>query len=179
MEKLKKIIGIKIPEKWMAVLAIIGMLGLLAPIFRLALYAVPYYDDYLHVKFARSFLREYGGFSGWLEGVLYTVKSQYYAWQGTFSTQFIVSASPIILDHKYYGYAVIAVLAIFVISVMAFVLWGKPQISKKINDWIPTLETKYQKLSEALITIVNMIVFACFSLSTIGFILFTMLALGL
>ncbi len=64
-------------------------------------------------------------------------------------------------------------------SVMAFVLWGKPQISKRINDWIPTLETKYQKLSEALITIVNMIVFGCFSLSTIGFILFTMLALGL
>lgn len=122
MNKLKKIIGIKISEKWVAVLAMIGMLGLLAPIFRLALYAVPYYDDYLHVKFARGFLREYGGFRGWIEGVLYTVKSQYYAWQGTFSTQFIVSASPIILDDKYYSYAVVAVLIIFVISVMAFVL---------------------------------------------------------
>lgn len=130
MDKLKKIAGIKIREKWVAVLAVIVMLGLLVPLFRLALYAVPYYDDYLHVKFAKSFINAYGGFSGWLEGVLYTVKSQYYAWQGTYSTQFIVSASPLVLDDKYYSYVVIAVLVIFLISVMAFVLMTTRRLMK-------------------------------------------------
>lgn len=105
----------------MAVLAVIGMLGLLAPLFRLGLYAVPYYDDYLHVKFVKSFVQEYGGFEGWWKGVLYTVQSQYYAWQGTYSTQFIVSASPLLLDDKYYRYVVLAVLLVFIISVMAAV----------------------------------------------------------
>ena len=41
MDKLKKLITIRIKEKWVAVLAVFAMLGLLAPLFRLALYAVP------------------------------------------------------------------------------------------------------------------------------------------
>lgn len=122
MHKLAGIVGIKIKEKWLAILAIIGLVGLLAPLLRLALYAVPYYDDYMHLSFPRSFLLEYGGIGGWLQGVLVAVKSQYYAWQGTYSTQFIVSASPLILDEKYYGYAVIVVFLLFVLAVMAFVL---------------------------------------------------------
>lgn len=121
LSRVKKIAGFSIKEKWLAVFSMGAMLVLLAPLFRLALYAVPYYDDYLHVTFPKSFLREYGGLSGWWDGVLYTVKSQYYAWQGTYSTQFIVSANPLILDDKYYSYAVFAVLGLFVISMVAAV----------------------------------------------------------
>lgn len=115
---IKKVCGFKMNERWLSVLMLGVMLVLLAPLFRLALYAVPYYDDYLHVAFPKSFLTEYGGLQGWWDGVLYTVKTQYYAWQGTYSTQFIVSASPLILDDKFYSYAVLVVFALFVISVI-------------------------------------------------------------
>lgn len=121
LSRVKKIAGFSIKEKWLAVLMVGAMLILLAPLFRLALYAVPYYDDYLHVTFPKGFLEEYGGLPGWWEGVLYTVKSQYYAWQGTYSTQFIVSASPLTFHDRYYSYAVLAVLALFVVSVIAAV----------------------------------------------------------
>ncbi len=64
-------------------------------------------------------------------------------------------------------------------SVMAFVLWGKPAVSKKINNYIETTQSNYSKLIEAVLIIVNMIVFGIFSLSSVGLILFILLALGL
>lgn len=122
MKRIKKILGIQIKDKWLAIVATICMLGVVAPIIRLGFYAIPYYDDYLHLTFAKGFYNEYGGFAGWLEGVLFTVKSQYYAWQGTYSTQFIVSTNPFFFGDKYYGYAVIAVFVIFVLAVFGAVM---------------------------------------------------------
>lgn len=122
MRKLKVILGLKIKEKWLVVLTTLGLLGLLAPIIRLGLYAVPFYDDYLHLSFPKSFFMEYGGVLGWFQGVLWAVKSQYYAWQGTYSTQFIVSANPFFWNEEYYAYAVIAVLLLFMAAVMAAVM---------------------------------------------------------
>lgn len=114
MNKVKKILSIDLKEKWVASLAVAAMVLLMLPLIRLAFYAVPYFDDYLHIRFPRGFYIEYGGFSGWFRGVCYAVKSQYYAWQGTYSTQFIVSANPIILGEEFYGYSVIVVLVLFV-----------------------------------------------------------------
>lgn len=138
MDKMKKLMAIKIKEKWVAVLAVMGMLGLLAPLFRLGMYAVPYYDDYLHVRFVKNFVVEYGGLGAWWQGVLYTVKSQYYAWQGTYSTQFIVSASPLLLDDKYYSYVVLFVLLLFIVSVMAAVVMLTKRLMKMTTGgaWI-------------------------------------------
>lgn len=111
---LKRLLGIEIKEKWVAVLSVILMTLLMLPLIGLAFYSVPYFDDYLHIRFPKSFLLQYGGIDGWFQGVCYAVKSQYYAWQGTYSTQFIVSANPIILGEEYYGYSVIFVILLFV-----------------------------------------------------------------
>lgn len=122
MDRIKQICKVSLKEKWVAILAVIVLIMLMVPLVLLCFYATPYYDDYIHIRLPKAGIIQYGGFKGWLWGVLYAVESQYYAWQGTYSTQLIVSANPIILGEVFYGYAVVTVFVLFVISVFTAVL---------------------------------------------------------
>lgn len=121
--KIKKLFHIvknlHIPEKWAAVLAVLALIALLLPLVRLAFYDTPWYDDYDYGKFTKSFIAEYGPTGIW-DGLKYTVRTQWYAWQGTFSSVFMMALVPSIFG-EYYYIGIIGILLFFTVSCMALV----------------------------------------------------------
>lgn len=108
-----------IPDKWAAVLAVLALAALLFPLVRLAFYDTPWYDDYDYGRHVKSFVAEYGP-AGLLDGLKYTVRMQWYAWQGTFSSVFMMALVPIVFGEHYY-IGIIGILLFFNISCMIFV----------------------------------------------------------
>lgn len=88
----------------------------LIPMYRLALYSVPWYDDYsygipLHVLFT---VNPDAGLLDILKTVVESVRVEWWAWQGTFSSIFLMSFSPIVFGEEYYFLG-----ALFLISILA------------------------------------------------------------
>lgn len=82
---LNKILTWNPPLLLMGVGAVAALLLLLAPLIRLALYTVPWYDDFNYGGFARRMMWEVPGIAGALKGAWECARVQWYAWQGTFS----------------------------------------------------------------------------------------------
>ncbi len=101
-EKIKKI-GLWKPDmRLVAVLAVAAMLLLLVPLLRIAIYTIPWYDDYGYAESVRSFLSlDYTLANAW-KGALYCVKTQWYAWQGTFSSCFFMAIAPLAWNESLY-----------------------------------------------------------------------------
>ena len=87
-EKVKKVILWKPDMRLVAVLAVTALLLLLIPLLRMTIYTIPWYDDYGYASNVKNFLAlDYTLANAW-KGALYCVKTQWYAWQGTFSSCF-------------------------------------------------------------------------------------------
>ena len=79
------------------------VLGLLMiPLLLLSLYAVPWYDDYNFGGFVKGFIEQERSLGSMISGALYCAKTQWYAWQGTFSSIFFMSIVPCIWGEEYY-----------------------------------------------------------------------------
>jgi hypothetical protein len=74
----------------------------LIPLLRISLYSVPWYDDFNYGMYAKSAIDEGLGLTGVLKAALETVRVQWYAWQGTYSSVFFMSLMPGIWGEKYY-----------------------------------------------------------------------------
>lgn len=107
---LKKIFGARLKEKGIAVLAILLLLALLLPLLRLAIYACPWYDDYLFLNNTRLYLQEEGGIAGFFHGVWATVITWWYTWQGSFSSIFFMAVNPFVFGEQYYFLGIIGIL---------------------------------------------------------------------
>ena len=119
-EKIKKV-GLWKPDmRLVAVLAVAAMLLLLVPLLRIAIYTIPWYDDYGYAESVRSFLAmDYTLANAW-KGAMYCVKTQWYAWQGTFSSCFFMSVAP--LAWKESCYFIGPMFLICLLTASAFVL---------------------------------------------------------
>lgn len=83
------------PTTWLVALGIVGLLTLtLIPLYRMALYTAPWYDDYLFGRFVKSFLNEEYSLKSALQGAFYCARTQWYAWQGCYSCSFLNSLVP-------------------------------------------------------------------------------------
>lgn len=84
--------------------AVAALLLLLVPLVRISFCSTPWYDDYAYAKFTRNFILTYGmNLKSVLEGVLYCVKTEWYAYQGTFSSVFFMALMPGLWgDDKYF-----------------------------------------------------------------------------
>lgn len=119
--KIKKVILWK-PKEWQVTLAIMFLLILtLLPLFRLAIYAVPWYDDYMFGRFVKSYLRTEYSLKSALEGALYCARVQWYAWQGCFSCSFFNSLVPIVWREDIYYLGPMFLITILTVSVILFV----------------------------------------------------------
>lgn len=121
-EKIKKVALWRPDMKMVAVLAVLAMLLLIVPLLRIALYTVPWYDDYNYGGFVKRFLDEEYSLRSALQGADYCVRTMWYAWQGTFSSIFFMCMGPFVWDTSYYYLGSLFLIILFSVSV--YVLTG-------------------------------------------------------
>ena len=101
-----------------------GCLGLLLltliPLFRLTVYAVPYYDDYNFGRFARAAMEQEQSKWAAISGALDCSRTQWYAWQGTYSSIFFMTLMPAIWGEQYYFLGPVFILLLLFAGTMLF-----------------------------------------------------------
>lgn len=117
----KKVLTLKMSDRTIAVLALVLLAVLLIPLLRLALYACPWYDDYLFLNNTKIFLREEGGVLGFFHGVWVTIEHWWHTWQGTFSSIFFMAVNPFIFGEEYYCLGIVMIILYTVISIFFLV----------------------------------------------------------
>lgn len=128
---------------WKPSLPVIGavtvaaLLLLLVPLLRLAIYAVPWYDDFNYGNFAKAAMVKNLDIIGALRGAWECARVQWYAWQGTFSSIFFMTLTPVIWGEQYYFIGPVFLILILTISV--FLLIGTLARQVLHVDWISTL----------------------------------------
>lgn len=120
LEKLRKILLWK-PGRVLLAVGCCGLLLLtLIPLLRLAIYAVPYYDDYNFGRFARAAIeQEKSGFAA-ISGALDCSRTQWYAWQGTYSSIFFMTLMPAVWGEQYYFLGPVFILLLLLAGSMVF-----------------------------------------------------------
>lgn len=116
----KKLFGITIGKKGMVIVSVLGLIVALLPLLRMAMYAVPWSDDYSYAVYTRSFINAYGAFPGAFMGAAYVTRTWWYCWQGTFSSIFLMAMMPEAFSEGTYWVALVAIILIFTMA--AFVL---------------------------------------------------------
>lgn len=119
-EKLRKILLWK-PGRVLLAVGCCGMLLLtLIPLFRLTIYAVPYYDDYNFGRFARAAMEQEQSKWAAISGALDCSKTQWYAWQGTYSSIFFMTLMPAIWGEQYYFLGPVFILLLLLTGTIVF-----------------------------------------------------------
>lgn len=119
--KVKKILT-WVPDLWIvAVFSAIILILLLIPLFRIAFYTVPWYDDYNYGSFVRTALSQEHSLASALKGAYTCARIQWYAWQGTFSSIFFMALVPLVWGEEYYFLGPLSLILLLVFSVMMLV----------------------------------------------------------
>lgn len=116
--KIRKILSWRPDKKLVAAGAVLVLIILLIPLFRIIPFTAPYYDDYNYGRFVKSFLEEERSLGSALRGAAYCVKTQWYAWQGTFSSIFFMAMVPSAWGDQYYFFGPLFLLVILLISLL-------------------------------------------------------------
>ena len=119
--KMEKVLLWKPNMKLIALCALGALALLMIPLFRIALYTVPYYDDYNFGLFVKNFLTQERSLASALEGALYCVKTQWHAWQGTYSATFFNSLMPAVWGDQYYFWGPVFLIVILPVSVFVLI----------------------------------------------------------
>lgn len=115
--KLMKLVTWKSDRRLVALGSAVVLLLLLAPLFRIAIYSTPWYDDYMCGKFVKNFLDLEYSLKSALDGAFYCVKTQWYAWQGTFASIFFMSMVPLVWSEELYFLGPVFLIVILPVSV--------------------------------------------------------------
>ena len=120
LEKLRKILLWK-PGRVLLAVGCCGLLLLaLIPLFRLTIYAVPYYDDYNFGRFARAAMEQEQSKWAAISGALDCSRTQWYAWQGTYSSIFFMTLMPAVWGEQYYFLGSVFILLLLLAGSMVF-----------------------------------------------------------
>ncbi|MCM1541472.1 MAG: hypothetical protein NC121_09430 [Blautia sp.] len=116
--RLKRIFDWRPGTRTVAILAVCAMTLLLAPLLRLAFYAVPWYDDYNYGIYARNALDAERSVKSAVLGAVECTRMSWYAWQGTFSSIFFMSLMPAAWGEPYYFLG-----PMFLVLMLTFSVW--------------------------------------------------------
>lgn len=100
--------------------ALAALLLLLVPLFRIAQYSVPWYDDLNYGLYTKNAVDAGAGFADILKAVLECVRVQWYAWQGTYSSIFFMALMPAAWGEKYYFLGPVFLILVLTFSVYTF-----------------------------------------------------------
>ncbi|MBQ2082826.1 MAG: hypothetical protein II468_04220, partial [Lachnospiraceae bacterium] len=116
---MKKLFSKKFSPVFLAIVLGVVLVCALIPLLAQAKYMIPWYDDYNYARYNRSFRLAYGDtFINLMRGVCFQVKESWYAWQGTFSSIFLMALCPIAWGEQYYRYGGMALIILFAVSVV-------------------------------------------------------------
>lgn len=121
MKKIAKFVNkLNLKEEVLAALMIIAVIIAVIPLLRLALYATPFYDDYGYSLYVKRYLDMGEGLKGIIAGVSYSVKSSWYAWQGTYGSILFMSLMPAAFGEQYYCVGLWIIILTITVSVFDF-----------------------------------------------------------
>lgn len=118
---IEKVFGFEINKKLLAVGMVLVTILLIVPVARIMLYCIPWYDDFGYGKWVKNFWELRHSVWDALQGAVASAKSSYYAWQGTFSSIFMMSLMPAIWGTDKYVYGLWFVLLMFVAGIFFIV----------------------------------------------------------
>lgn len=121
MGKIKRFLSrLSISEKVLFIILLGILVAAFIPVYRLALYSCPYYDDYSYGFYVKNFYEQEGPASIF-KAVVMTVKGFWYAWQGTYASAAMMSLAGMSFGEEYYFVGIWAVIT--VISLGTFTLF--------------------------------------------------------
>lgn len=117
----KKILQVEIDRRILAVGAVLVLLVLLVPVARIMMYCVPWYDDFGYGKWVKSFWEIRHSVWDAVKGAAASARSSYYAWQGTFSSCFMMSLMPAVWGTDKYVYGLWFILLVMILAIFYMV----------------------------------------------------------
>lgn len=121
MSKFKDFVKkMKISERIFSVCALIILVFALLPLFRLGLYASPFYDDYGYGSVVKHTVVAGGGLAEIIQAVIYNVKTTWYSWQGTYGSIIFMSVMPAVFGEQYYFIGSWVMIGALSVSVFCF-----------------------------------------------------------
>lgn len=121
-------------DKAFGLICLLVLLIGLVPIYRLALYAAPYYDDYSYGNAVRSFYDAYGP-SGIISGIIYNVKTFWWAWQGTYGSIIFMSLMPAAFGEEYYFVGLWVIISCITAGTFVFV-YNFSRLIGRAGKWL-------------------------------------------
>lgn len=118
---LGRIVNFEINKVVLTVGMVLLLLVVVAPVARIMMYCVPWYDDFGYGKWVKDFWEIRHSFGDALQGAVESARSSYYAWQGTFSSCFMMSLMPAVWGTDKYVFGLWFILGVFVMAVFALV----------------------------------------------------------
>lgn len=116
---MKRFFGWKPSAAVLALVFILGLVLMLIPLLRLTEYAVPWYDDYTYGLPARLEAESGGGLQGILKGAWYSVRTSWYAWQGTYASILFMSLMPGVWGEQFYFIGPVILILLPVLALFA------------------------------------------------------------
>ena len=114
---MRKIFGISFSKKIFAVCSLLALVLALIPLYRLALYAVPRYDDFSYGLNMWKAQRYGYGLRAILTVGYETALGFRYSWQGTYASIFMMAQMPGALGYEYYFLGPVLLITALVVSV--------------------------------------------------------------
>lgn len=101
--------------------AVAALLLLLIPLMRLAVYSVPWYDDYNYGRYAKTAMEEAPTLGNALKGAWECIRISWYAWQGTYGSILFMVLMPGIWGEEYYRFGPMFLILLLTVSVCILV----------------------------------------------------------
>ena len=114
---MRKILGISFSKKIFAICALLALVIALIPLYRLALYAIPRYDDFSYGLNMWKAQRYGYGLRTILTVGYETALGFHYSWQGTYSSIFMMAQMPGALGYEYYFLGPVLLITSLAVSV--------------------------------------------------------------
>ena len=124
---MKRILSAGIPLRVFAVLALLALALLLAPMLKAAQYDVPSADDYSNGIVTYRALKETGSVLQMLKAAWNRVYDLWFTWQGTFSAIFLFTLNPMIFGEQYYAIGPWLILGMLLAGIffLTFTVWTR------------------------------------------------------
>ena len=117
ISKLMRLVAWKPDRRLVALGSAVMLLLLLVPLLRIATYSAPWYDDYMCGNFVKNFLAQEYSLKSALDGAFYCARTEWYIWQGTFSSLFLMALVPMVWSEELYFLGPVFLIVILPVSV--------------------------------------------------------------
>ncbi len=118
---LKKALLWKPSVKLLAGIFVLMFAVMLLPLMRLALYSVPWYDDYMYGYMAKAWMIQLDSPWGAIVGAIDCARTEWYIWQGTYASGFFMALMPAIWGEENYFWGPVFIMVLLTVAIFVLV----------------------------------------------------------